>query len=437
MNKFLKLASNKFFLLFLLGLAAVFLRFYKLGAWDLHTDVAKYGLGIDWPHSFVLPSLMVFSQKIFGMSEWAVRLPMVLFSLAGTWLYYLIGRDYFKEKKFGLWAFALAALMPYQIIIAREGFLDAALASGAVLTYYLWLKSENNASLVLKIALFLSILVLPWFKIQAIAVYFVLGAYLLVRQRGRIWRDERFFYLLFAGGFFLVYLLGQPEQLYAFIYAENGGMRLSGVGKFLSRSWESYGALLFFTLGGFYLRYQRKKTFGQGIFLLGFLHLAVVAFFLLFTMKQYYYYVLLDFAVITGTLYFLKAIPARRRILNYGLFALVLSFNFYFVYKSNSYLRLYPENASVFWLEQSGRLNRIILAAPEPRRLYLDEKIGFQGKWNLAERVSKLEHLKAFPNEPASRFLLLYAQNQDRFQNYFPSAREYDFGEMVLLEETK
>jgi len=47
---------------------AVFLRLYNLGVGDLDTDEAKTALGIDYPQSFVLPGLAVFSQILFGVN---------------------------------------------------------------------------------------------------------------------------------------------------------------------------------------------------------------------------------------------------------------------------------------------------------------------------------------------------------------------------------
>ena len=60
-NKYL----NQKKLLIIILFFAIFLRFYNLGFGDFHTDEAKTALGIDFPHSFLLPTASIFSQNIF------------------------------------------------------------------------------------------------------------------------------------------------------------------------------------------------------------------------------------------------------------------------------------------------------------------------------------------------------------------------------------
>lgn len=429
------LKKNIFFIIILA--AGALPRLYGLGQSDLQTDVAKYALGIDWPHSFLVPSLMVISQKIFGMSEFAARLPIALFSIATLAVYYFLGKDFLGGKKAGLIAMSLGAILPFNIIISRQGFLDPALVFGIALTYYLWLKYEQSDTRMVKAGLFLSILALPWFKIQAVFAYFVLGLYILIKNKGRFWQDQRFFLLLAAGLAFLVYLASQPEQAYAFlVYEGPAGFSPAGTAEFLKLIWQSYGPLLVLALGAGYLIVQNKKLKTDNIYFLSLLHILVHAIFLNYVIKQDYYYILPDFWIIVSLSYLLLLVLGNLKTFHKaGLIVVILLNSAYVLFYLNNCLK--PGSFELMFRQSAEEINGIILNTKEPRLVYLDPGLGFQAKWALKEYVTKIEHLEAHPDSEEARFILAYERHLDKYENYFPSQEVYKFDGLIMVKELK
>ena len=58
--------------------------------------------------------------KIFGVTEWAVRLPVALLAVLDTWLMYAIGCRMFRDRRYAVAAAMLLALTPAHIIVSRQ-----------------------------------------------------------------------------------------------------------------------------------------------------------------------------------------------------------------------------------------------------------------------------------------------------------------------------
>lgn len=144
-NKFIKyLQNNKILLiLFLIVTLAFSLRTYKLGAvppslsWDEAAvgynawTIANWGRDeygkifpayfrsfADDKHPVHIYSTAIF-VKIFGLSEFSTRLPVVFFGVLDVLIIYFLGYQLFKSKQVGLIAAFFLAISPYHLHFSR------------------------------------------------------------------------------------------------------------------------------------------------------------------------------------------------------------------------------------------------------------------------------------------------------------------------------
>ncbi len=84
--------------------------------------------------------------KVFGLNEWSVRIPAVLYSLCTLVLIFLICRKLFTKSgnKIGLISVFLLSIYPWFFIISRTGYEAAAGIAFFCLGFYLFLNSEKN-----------------------------------------------------------------------------------------------------------------------------------------------------------------------------------------------------------------------------------------------------------------------------------------------------
>lgn len=73
--------------------------------------------------------------KFFGFTEFAVRLPSLLFGLGTVWLIYLLGKTMF-DKETALYALLMGAASLLLIILSRAGFVDTPLTFFITLAFY-------------------------------------------------------------------------------------------------------------------------------------------------------------------------------------------------------------------------------------------------------------------------------------------------------------
>jgi 4-amino-4-deoxy-L-arabinose transferase-like glycosyltransferase len=98
-------------------------------------------------HRFNKPPLTYWSQGIcvliFGMNEFAIRLPMILFAIGTVWLTYLIAkRIYGKEQ--AIWAALAISISPLFLSNTRYSTPEIPLAFFFTLTLYQFLRAYNN-----------------------------------------------------------------------------------------------------------------------------------------------------------------------------------------------------------------------------------------------------------------------------------------------------
>jgi 4-amino-4-deoxy-L-arabinose transferase-like glycosyltransferase len=90
--------------------------------------------------------------KIFGVSEWAVRLPVALLALVDIWLIYAIGRRMFGDRRYAVGAALLLALTPAHLIVSRQA-LDYVAPLPFVLGWFLLLLQFLDTGDIRRIAL--------------------------------------------------------------------------------------------------------------------------------------------------------------------------------------------------------------------------------------------------------------------------------------------
>jgi len=129
--------------------AAVLTRVYGIWEWSITGDevytarhYAERYTGYTGPLFYYLVAVCV---DIFGLKEWAIRLPSVLFGVLSIPAVYLVGRQIFN-KKVATFGAIIALVNPHTIIHAQYArYYSGVFFFGliAYYTYYLSIKSEN------------------------------------------------------------------------------------------------------------------------------------------------------------------------------------------------------------------------------------------------------------------------------------------------------
>jgi len=110
------------------GIAVVFfiffyLRLYHLGFHDLWYDEAITARYAQYPwHGWNTPLhyiLLIFWTKLFGISEFSLRFPSLIFSFLSIIFVFLLGKKLFN-KEIGLYASVIMGLCPFQLWYAQE-----------------------------------------------------------------------------------------------------------------------------------------------------------------------------------------------------------------------------------------------------------------------------------------------------------------------------
>ncbi len=422
-----------FQLIFIIFIALA-LRLYNLGFGFLHTDEAKTALGIDFPHSFLLPTLSVFSQNIFGINNFAVRLPFALLGVVFILVSYFIGRELYNQRG-GLVAAFLATFLPVNVILSRTAFLDIALVTAWSFIILFWIKVEKEKRYIDFFFLFLALFISPWFKIQAVYLFFVLFLYLIFVKKGKFWRDKRFWLLVLSGIPFCFYFLSQPQQLYDMMHytGDEVGSPWSGLIKFFVLLWQSYGFFLIFVLGGFFLMllkrdWQKKSNILFLIFLF-FIFLVLGS-----TPKRMYYYVMLDIPFIFLSVYFFSYF-AKKRWLAILLMSLVVVNLFFTTLVLNKNIFLEEENRKK---QMCDRVNELVQEMPEIKNVFLDTNFGFTYKWCLDTKIKKIDNL--FNKEIYHNINFIAVLNQDTWHDkkeLFKDILVEDYQDMKILIRKK
>jgi len=122
----IKIWSN--YLLILILLAGIVLRIYDLGAESLWYDEigsieqATRDLPFLFAKSYLSPAYFLFLKywmRIFGMSEFALRFPSVIFGVGAIYLIYKLARELFN-RKIGLLSSFILAISPFHLFYSQE-----------------------------------------------------------------------------------------------------------------------------------------------------------------------------------------------------------------------------------------------------------------------------------------------------------------------------
>jgi uncharacterized membrane protein len=123
-------------------IVAFFLRLYRLGFHDLWYDevysvIISKKFWQDWNPPFYF-ALLNYWIRIFGTSEFSLRLPSLIFSVAGIPFIFLLGKHLFNEKV-GISASLIMSLSPFHLWYAQEARpYSLSILLGLVSTYFLY-----------------------------------------------------------------------------------------------------------------------------------------------------------------------------------------------------------------------------------------------------------------------------------------------------------
>jgi 4-amino-4-deoxy-L-arabinose transferase-like glycosyltransferase len=104
--------NRSYLILFLITLAAAFLRFYKLGSFSLSNDelsalnrlqfsnfhdLITQGVVPDF-HPALVQVFLYYWTKLFGLSPFVVRLPFILLGIASVPLAFMLAKRWFNQE---------------------------------------------------------------------------------------------------------------------------------------------------------------------------------------------------------------------------------------------------------------------------------------------------------------------------------------------------
>ncbi|QQG43512.1 MAG: glycosyltransferase family 39 protein [Candidatus Daviesbacteria bacterium] len=102
----------------------------------------------DWKPGLYFYMVMPF-VALFGLNEWAVRLPSALLGILTVYLTFLLGREIFQHKIFGLWSAFLLAISPWHLQFSRGGWETNVATFFITLGILLFIKGLKNYGLLL------------------------------------------------------------------------------------------------------------------------------------------------------------------------------------------------------------------------------------------------------------------------------------------------
>ena len=118
--------------------------------------------GYQWPISSYLVAASI---KLFGLKEWAVRLPFAVFGFLGLLSFYFICRNlFFKNKELCFWATLVFAISPWQVFLSRTTSSWVLLFNIFLLFFWLFLalRKRKKIKIIMTIAVIMFLLVISW-----------------------------------------------------------------------------------------------------------------------------------------------------------------------------------------------------------------------------------------------------------------------------------
>lgn len=236
--------NSEFFLVAVLCILAVVTRGYGIWEWSITGDevytarhYAERQNGRTGPLFYYLVAVCV---DIFGLQEWSIRLPSVLFGILGIPAVYLVGRQIFN-KKVGAFSAIIALANTHTLIHAQYArYYSGVFFFGLVsyYTYYLSVRSKNYYYLAVS---FLSGLIGCLFHPTAVLVFLsclVFSVFTLIWGPGEEYsKTISWVYIavcsivLAAGSPFLVEIIADWVQIHG---AADVGVASLGVGDLVS-----------------------------------------------------------------------------------------------------------------------------------------------------------------------------------------------------------
>jgi len=431
-----KLKNKKIIFLLMAVFLAGFLRISFLGASSLENDEAKTALGVDFPHSFLLPTMSVLSQDIFGASEAAARLPMALFGVLAVYLIYLLGKEI--DERFALPLAFLFAALPVNVIFSRTALLDVPLSTAYIFVLLFFIKYEKEQSAKNIFLLFLGLLSLPFFKIQAVYFLASLFVYLLIITKGFFWRDKRFILMVLAFVPFFFYVLSQPQQLYDIRSVVTEQQKSTDVINFAKLLWQSWGILFLFSVLGFFsLLFSRKeldiKKQETRINILLITVFAVV-FASLFSSPKNHYMTTLDAPVVILGAWFIFKILKTNFLRTVALVLIFINF-FYLIFLTDNFSP-YKNPSRVFWKNNAAAINSEIKNFSGNPIIFLDTNLSFTAKWYIRQETRKLDQLLNDKEilKDSDVAVVLDAPTLEQNKDFFADFEKNNFENVFVLE---
>lgn len=135
---------------------------------------------------------------LFGLNEFAIRLPSVFFGIGTIIILYLIGLT--VSKKLGLWASFIGAIMPWLIHYDRVAFLVNAYAFFFVATIYCLIKSTTQIKYIFP-ASFLAVITLYTYQPPKLLIPLLLIGFFIIYKKTILRHKKKY---LQALGLFLI-----------------------------------------------------------------------------------------------------------------------------------------------------------------------------------------------------------------------------------------
>lgn len=198
-----------------------FLRLYRLGYHDFwYDEIGTVGYAqypwANW-NAPLYWIMLHFWAKLFGISEFSLRFPSLVFSFLSVVLVFLLGRELFS-KKVGIFASLLIGLSPFHLWYAQEARDYSMVLFFGTLSSYLLLKAIRGEGIKLWLFFILVSLIGLYTNYFYIFLFLAQGLYFLLFRKAKISFKEVAYFSIIALGFSL-YL---PRFLRKFYFVWQG-----------------------------------------------------------------------------------------------------------------------------------------------------------------------------------------------------------------------
>jgi len=196
------------------------LRFYRLGAHDFWFDeiISVSYSAVPW-HNWNAPLywiLLHFWVKIFGISEFSLRFPSMLYSFLTTVIVFLLGNELF-DKKTAILATLIICLSPFHLWYAQEARDYSMVLFFSVLSSYFFLLAIKENSL--KGWILFAIASLFGAYTNYFYIFLIIAQFLYILYATRLRAGKAYLSFLFVAGAFSFYV---PRFISKFLFVSKG-----------------------------------------------------------------------------------------------------------------------------------------------------------------------------------------------------------------------